>query len=229
MAQEITRQDLKHLEKYADDLFNSLGMEVSFTKHFLERANDPRNGKQITLDELIRLFREEYAKWGKKIAQLGPDSEAVLNDMRTNINVPFVLKWDKESQSLDLVSKTIMRKKNFMTPDRKYTVAEDAPVNNVGSGNVAGLGVGAKGEPGRGGPMIRRGKFAGHETFIVPSKIYHGIRNSKKQFKHWESYLGGDDHTQAIREFANKYPRKAVVIEDEVTGAMTFCRYGKDK
>jgi hypothetical protein len=31
---------------------------------------------------------------------------------------------------------------------RKKKIKEDAPVNNVGDGNVAGLGVGSQGEPG---------------------------------------------------------------------------------
>ena len=36
--------------------------------------------------------------------------------------MPFVLKWDSNSQELDLVAKTVMRKKNFMTPDTKLSV-----------------------------------------------------------------------------------------------------------
>jgi hypothetical protein len=53
---------------------------------------------------------------------LGPDAEAVLNDMQTQINLPFVLKWDRDSEELDLVAKTVMRKKNFMTHNQKFTV-----------------------------------------------------------------------------------------------------------
>jgi hypothetical protein len=37
--------------------------------------------------------------------------------MRSDINVPFVLNWDPRSQVLDLVAKTVMRKKNFQTPN----------------------------------------------------------------------------------------------------------------
>jgi hypothetical protein len=68
------------------------------------------------------MFRKSYGKYGKKIAELGADAEAVINDMQSNINMPFVLKWDSRSQELDLVAKTVMRKKNFMTPDTKLTV-----------------------------------------------------------------------------------------------------------
>jgi hypothetical protein len=32
------------------------------------------------------------------------------------------LKWDSKSQELDLVAKTVMRKKNFATSNDKFTV-----------------------------------------------------------------------------------------------------------
>jgi hypothetical protein len=119
---EITQADLKAIEVYADKLFKAIGIDVNFTRHFLDRVNDARNVKQITQDELTDLFRKSYEKYGKKISKLGPDAEAVLNDMRTNINMPFVLNWDRNSQELDLVAKTVMRKKNFMTQNQKLSV-----------------------------------------------------------------------------------------------------------
>jgi len=119
---EITQSDLKTIEVYADKLFKAVGIDVNFTRHFLDRVNDARNVKQITPDELTDLFRKSYEKYGKKISKLGPDAEAVLNDMKTNINMPFVLNWDRNSQELDLVAKTVMRKKNFMTQNQKLSV-----------------------------------------------------------------------------------------------------------
>ena len=117
--QEITKKDLDGVEKYADRLYKSLGIDVEFTRHFLDRVNDARNKKQITVAELIRLFKQSYKKYGKKIAKLGPDAEAVINDMQTDVNMPFVLKWD--GKELDLVAKTVMRKKDFKTPDTKLS------------------------------------------------------------------------------------------------------------
>jgi homoserine dehydrogenase len=116
----ITKQDLDQIEKYADKLFAKVGIDVEFTRHFLDRVNDERNKKQITTAELTRLFKQSYAKYGKKIAQLGPDAEAVIKDMRTDINMPFVLNY--KNGELDLVAKTIMRKKNFKTPNPELAV-----------------------------------------------------------------------------------------------------------
>ena len=116
---QISKQDLDGVEKYADRLYKSVGIDVEFTRHFLDRVNDARNKKQITVAELIRMFKQSYKKYGKKIAQLGPDAEAVLNDMQTDVNMPFALKWD--GKELDLVAKTVMRKKDFATSNRKLS------------------------------------------------------------------------------------------------------------
>jgi len=120
--QQITQADLKKIEDYADKLFKALGIDIEFTRHFLDRVNDTRNVKQITPDELTALFRKTYNTHGKKIAKLGPDAEAVIADMISNVNMPFVLKWDRDKEELDLVAKTVMRKKNFMTSNPKLKV-----------------------------------------------------------------------------------------------------------
>lgn len=109
----VTQADLDALAASLDNLWKAVGVDVEFTKHFLDRVNDPRNITQVTIKELTKLFREQYRLNGKKIAQMGPAAEAVLKDMQTNVNVPFVLSWDRKNQELDLVAKTVMRKKNF--------------------------------------------------------------------------------------------------------------------
>jgi hypothetical protein len=120
--QQITQTDLKKIEDYADKLFKALSIDIEFTRHFLDRVNDARNVKQITPDELTALFRKTYNTHGKKIAKLGPDAEAVIADMASNVNMPFVLNWDRDKEELDLVAKTVMRKKNFMTNNPKLKV-----------------------------------------------------------------------------------------------------------
>ncbi len=126
LTEEVTQQQLDALEKYADKLFAKVGIDVNFTKHFIDRVNDERNKKPISIAELVRLFKQEYKRWAKPIAQMGPDAEAVMKDMTTDVNLPFVLKWDKANNELDLVAKTVMRKQDFKTPDREFPV-ENAP------------------------------------------------------------------------------------------------------
>jgi homoserine dehydrogenase len=116
----ITKSDLDQVEKYADKLFAKVGIDVEFTRHFLDRVNDERNKKQITSAELTRLFKQTFSKHGKKIPSMGPDAEAVIKDMKTDINMPFVLNY--KNGELELVAKTIMRKKNFKTPNPELAV-----------------------------------------------------------------------------------------------------------
>ena len=117
----VSRKDLDQVEKYADRLFAAVGIDVEFTRHFLDRVNDERNKKPISTAELIRLFRLSYKKYGKKIPQMGAKAQAVIHDMETDINMPFVLNIDR-SGMLDLVAKTVMRKKNFKTSNPKLEV-----------------------------------------------------------------------------------------------------------
>ena len=122
IREQVSKSDLDGVEKFADRLFAKVGIDVEFTRHFLDRVNDERNKKQITTAELTRLFKQTYNKHGKKIPQLGPDAEAVLKDMQTDINMPFVLKYDRNSQEFDLVAKTVMRKKGFKTSNQTLSV-----------------------------------------------------------------------------------------------------------
>jgi len=122
LREEISQRDLDGIEKFADRLFAKVNIDVEFTRHFLDRVNDERNKKQITTAELTRLFKQTYNKHGKKIPQLGPDAEAVLKDMQTDINMPFVLKYDKRSQEFELVAKTVMRKKGFKTSNQTLSI-----------------------------------------------------------------------------------------------------------
>ena len=119
---EISQSDIDQLERFADKLFAKVGIDVEFTKHFLDRVNDERNKKQITMSELTRLFKQEFKKWGKPIAQMGPDAEAVMKDLSTDINMPFVLKWDRDNKELDLVAKSVMRKPDFKTSNQEFPV-----------------------------------------------------------------------------------------------------------
>ncbi len=117
----ITPQVLNQIEAYADRLFAKLGIDVEFTKHFHDRLNDERNRKPITSAELIRLFREVYHKHGKRIAELPDEAQAVMKDMQTDINMPFVIDVNNKGE-LELIGKTIMRKPNFRTSNQEFAV-----------------------------------------------------------------------------------------------------------
>lgn len=122
LDEEVTQSQLNDIEKYADRLFKAVNVDVNFTRHFVDRVNDKRNEKPISTSELTRLFKQTYKKHGKKIPKMGDDAQAVIHDMQTDINMPFVLAYDDRRKEIDLVAKTIMRKKDFKTPNQKLTV-----------------------------------------------------------------------------------------------------------
>ena len=118
----VSQQVLDQVEAYADRIFGKLGVNVEFTTHFLDRLNDERHQeKPITAAELIKLFREVYKKHGRQIANLPDESQSVMKDMSTDINMPFVLKWVKGGRA-DLVAKTILRKHDFKTSNQEFKV-----------------------------------------------------------------------------------------------------------
>ena len=122
LNENITQKQLNAIESYADRLFRAVDIDVEFTRHFIDRVNDSRNKKQITQSELIRLFKQTYKKHGKQIPQMGDEAQAVIRDMQTDINMQFVLAYDNRNKELDLVAKTIMRKKGFKTSNKKLDI-----------------------------------------------------------------------------------------------------------
>ena len=126
LTEAVSSSQISQLESYADRLFKAVGIDVEFTKHFMSRVNDIRNKKPILLTELINLFKSFYYKHGKKVAQLGDKAQAVIKDMKSDINIPFVLNFKKGM--FELVAKTVMRKKNFKSSNPKFRVEEKTPL-----------------------------------------------------------------------------------------------------
>lgn len=119
--QDVTAADVQELEKMIDQLFHKVGIDVGLSQtHFVQRMNDMRG--PVTTKEVGDLFRKAFAKYGKLLAKSGPEMEAVLSDMQSAVNVPFNLYWNREKEMLDLSAKTVMKKKDFRTRNRKLRV-----------------------------------------------------------------------------------------------------------
>lgn len=120
ILEDISSAELDQVEQIADTLWSAYDIDVEFTRHFLDRVNDPRNGKPITPEELVALFKKEYQTYGRDIAELDANAEAVMKDLFTKINLPFAIQ-DK-GKDRNLVAKTVMRKPNFKTPNPEFKV-----------------------------------------------------------------------------------------------------------
>lgn len=111
----ITRADIRELEKFADDLLEKYGIDIEFTKHFGDRMSDERNVPCINVKELKDFFRKVYANAGAKIkGNVG--LEVVIKDLQKSLNMPVVI--DRKKGEVEVTFKTIMRKKNFTSPNK---------------------------------------------------------------------------------------------------------------
>jgi hypothetical protein len=113
---EITAAKMKDFEKFVDRMFEKYKIDFEFTKHFGERMNDDRNSPKIKLKELADLIKKIYAKHGNPLKDK-PGAEMVVKDLQSDLNMPIVVKYDPKNDEIDIVAKTIMRKKNFSTPN----------------------------------------------------------------------------------------------------------------
>jgi hypothetical protein len=113
---EMSQTALQSVEDYADKELAPL--DIDFSNHFFDRLNDPRNIKPISPAELIGFFKRLARKKDELNSFLTKYREIVASDNRTNINIPLVQMANK------IIAKTIMRKKDFQTPDPKIELNE---------------------------------------------------------------------------------------------------------
>ena len=113
--EDFTPKDVNDLEKFADRILAKYGIDVEFTRHFVDRLNDPRNSPEIKVSELQKFFKKIQRNKGRNIIN-NPDTEAVLKDMSTNLNLPVVIKT--KGNGFEVTNKTIMRKPDFKTTSK---------------------------------------------------------------------------------------------------------------
>ena len=121
ITEQITWGELKRLESVLDSMFKTAGLDIGFTRHFLDRINATRGyGGTVSIPEIQDAFRKTYAKYAKQIAGHPTDWKAVINDVSKDLNMPFALDWDGRYKRMVMV--TAMKKRDFKTPDPKLKV-----------------------------------------------------------------------------------------------------------
>lgn len=119
LNESISKFQLRHIEDQADKWFKKWNIDIEFTHHFFDRVNDLRNEKSIEAIELIQLFKKTEEELGKDFSHI-KDIQAVLKDISSDINIPFILEPTKDG--IRFISKTVMRKKNFMTSNPIFKI-----------------------------------------------------------------------------------------------------------
>ena len=128
---EMAQSNLNAIEKYADSQLSP--EDIEFTKHFFDRVNDPRNGKEISDAELTGFFKR-LAKHKKEFTDfLNKYKEIVVTDSRSDINIPFVKSANK------VIAKTIMRKADFKSSTPKIVNELTNNEKRIKDGNPANV------------------------------------------------------------------------------------------
>ena len=122
------------------------------------------------------------------------------------------------NDAVDLMNKRVKHK--AFNPSSTTKIKEDAPTNAAGGGNIHGIGVGPKGEPGR---------FMGKKVFQVSPNIFHRNRLIKKKSTHFRRIVGEDDDGEAIRTFARSKSGEDIIIQDRSSQAMRFLKKGRNR
>lgn len=133
---ELSWDEAKRVEQYLDRMFKNLGLDVEFSKHFLDRVVDEddyrRDGyssardSDVSKEELIDAFTHLKQKYGRKLymARKNPrEFSAILKDVSTDLNIPFTIDYDKvEKKMHELRAITAMRKKHFVSNQGEPTL-----------------------------------------------------------------------------------------------------------
>lgn len=103
-----TPAEVVALEQQLDTLMQSVGLDVKFTRHFIERLLGRE--QKITSNEVIEAFSKLKKKYKKRLlsAKHRPGYEAILKDFDNDLNVVFGI--HPGTNGPELVNITIKKK-----------------------------------------------------------------------------------------------------------------------
>lgn len=83
------------LERQLDKLMRPVGLDVEFTRHFVERLLGRE--RRVTIEEVVAAFKKLKAKFKRRLlsAKKKPNYEAVLKDFGSDLNIVFGIKGNQ--------------------------------------------------------------------------------------------------------------------------------------
>lgn len=231
-----------------EDMSGENRKQIPISKKSENRLNDKHVGLATRRDKKATPAEpKKHKTTSLKPTQKYVDVETVRSKIDKHDRIPVASVSSKEGHHIldghhRHFASRLLGRKSISAYNTK--IKEEAPVNNVGDGNIAGAGVGPNGMPGvskrnqkkHQNKVLRRtppralntGVFWGKTTLKVPSSMIHECRVQKVKGKWWTTYLGESDVALAIREWANANPDSPVILEDDI-GNICIVRYSKDK
>ena len=105
--------DFISLEKTLDNMFEDLGIDINFTKHFKERVIE----RGLTEEDIIELMEKIYDIHGDEVADLDKDENRVFTHLKRLIDIAAINKGYGEDYLKDLVLKTAYKRKSLKEPE----------------------------------------------------------------------------------------------------------------
>lgn len=96
--------EVTELENQLDTMFKSLGLDIEFSRHFIERIL--KRERKITIKDVTSSFEKLKKKYKKRLlsAKKKDNYEAVLKDFSNDINIVFAINSD-ELKAITIKSK----------------------------------------------------------------------------------------------------------------------------
>lgn len=120
--------EVRMLDQELDKLFKNLGLNVRFSKHFIDRLLGRE--KKVTGEEVYQTFAKLKEKYGSKLrdAKKTGDYKAVLKDFSNSLNIVFSI---DNPEQLDAI--TIMQKdpSQFRTNTLNVQGAQELRVGKI--------------------------------------------------------------------------------------------------
>lgn len=103
-----TPTEIQTLEQHLDQLMAPVGLDVEFSRHFVERLLGRE--QRVTVEEIIDAFTKLKQKYKQRLksAKNKPGYEAILKDFDSDLNIVFGIRADEPIP--DLVNITIKKK-----------------------------------------------------------------------------------------------------------------------
>lgn len=118
---EMSMSEVRTLERTLDRLFEPYGVDIVFTRHVIQdRLLTGQREGGVTAEEIIDVFKRFIARYNGKLEK--KEWEAVIKDIRTKLNLPVIYKKDHLEGDMDMIVKTIMKKRDFKAGGSILTV-----------------------------------------------------------------------------------------------------------
>ena len=123
---------------------------------------------------------------------------------------------------------------------RKEDFGGAVAANNVGQGQIAGVGVGPSGEPpGPRGLLNKSKRMTRRRTpvnearttdihykiFDCNAQRFYDCRLGRRKYPYFVQYIGNDSFGEEIKQFAVKNPKSGIILRNKSTKELQYIRY----